>query len=155
MRIKKLFTAEQAYIDYAWSFINLGSQIWRDEDLPKLKPFFDISKSTTRFEPWSDEAKTSFDFYQKCLQEYAGDLFDIRDAIKQFSSYELLEFFQIQLSDPDGFLQLQNLKILDSANISFPFVFVGWIECGFDRTGKLKICFSEFVTEKDFQLETK
>lgn len=172
MRIKKLFKTEKEYLDYAWSIINFNEdKIWREEDLPKLQPFFDFSERH-RGDSYkmNDEERESFNFYKKCHEEYAEELFEIRDSIKQFEQSELIEFFfleEIGMNcydydedgneiDEDGNIMppwgRESLKLHPDLKeeMMFPLVFVGWIDCGFDRGGNSRVMFSEFVTLKDY-----
>ena len=172
MRIKKLFKTESEYLDYAWSFINFDkNKIWREEDLPKLKPFFDFTdEHCGESYEFNDEEKESFLYYKKCSKEYANELFEIRDSIDGFSVDELAEFFLMQHidmnccdTDEDGNdidedgniippLSRETLKISEDwkDEMTFPLVFVGVIDCGFDRLGSVRMAFSDFVSLKDY-----
>lgn len=172
MRIKKLFKTESEYLNYAWSFINFDeNKIWREEDLPKLKPFFDFTDiHRGNSHKLNDEEKQSFDYWQKCKQEYADELSEIRDSIHGFTVDELAEFFLLQYidmncydTDEDGNdidedgniippLSRETLKISEDwkDEMTFPLVFVGMISSGFDRYGAVRMAFSEFVSLKEF-----
>lgn len=172
MRIKKLFKTESEYLDYAWSFINFDkNKIWREEDLPKLKPFFDFTdEHCGESYEFNDEEKESFLYYKKCSKEYANELFEIRDSIDGFSVDELAEFFLMQHidmnccdTDEDGNdidedgnimppLSRETLKISEDwkDEMTFPLVFVGVIDSGFDRLGGVRMAFSDFVSLKDY-----
>lgn len=165
MQIKKLFLNEREYLDYAWSIINFDSQrIWREEDLPRLRPYFDYCNHD-RSDKVSKDVKDSAIFYKKCYEEYAKNLLDIRDSIMGFSREELFEFFFLEApvtdcyEDKDGNEVDENgeiippisreiLKISDAykQEMVFPLTFVGWIESDRDRFGKSRVSFSEFVT---------
>jgi hypothetical protein len=163
-------------LDYAWSFINLDeNKIWREEDLPKLQPYFDMSnnrpdKSKLSENDWAI-LKESMNHYDKCKEEYAGELFEIRDSIAQFSTDKLAEFFFLEPIamycydydedgneiDEDGNiippLSRETIKIAEDwkEEMTFPLYFVGWIDSGFDRFGSVRMSFSEFVTLKEFK----
>ncbi len=176
MRIKKLFKTESEYLDYAWSFLNFDeNKIWREEDLPKLQPYFDMSnnrpdKSKLSETEWA-VLKESMNHYDKCKEEYADELFEIRDSISQFDIRELAEFFFLEPIetdcwdydedgneiDEDGNIipptTRESIKISEEwkHEMIFPLYFVGHINCDSDRLGKFRIGFSEFVTLKDFE----
>jgi hypothetical protein len=165
MRIKKLFKTESEYLDYAWSFINFDeNKIWREEDLPKLQPFFDFTENHRGdFYELNTEERESFEYYTKC-KEYADELFEIRDSISGVRINELIEFFLLQHidmncydADEDGNiippLSRETLKISEARKeeMNFPLVFVGWIDSGWVRGSKnYHIVFSDFVSLKDY-----
>lgn len=172
MRIKKLFKTESEYLDYAWSFLNfVENKIWREEDLPKLKPYFDFEKRHRgESHTLNEEEKESFDYYNKCYKEYAKDLFEIRNSIQGFPQDELAEFFLLEPIemecydydedgneiDEDGNIMpptsRETIKIAEDwkESMTFPLIFVGWIDSGFDRFGSVRMSFSEFVSLKEF-----
>jgi hypothetical protein len=172
MRIKKLFKTEQEYLDYAWSFINLDeNKIWREEDLPKLKPFFAFeNKHRGDSYKLNEEEKESFDYYNKCYEEYAKEIFRVRDSIRGFNIDDLVEFFLLQHIDMNCYdydkdgneideegniippLGREALKISEDwkEEMTFPLVFVGWIDSGFDRMGSVRMSFSDFVSLNEY-----
>ena len=176
MRIKKLFKTESEYLDYAWSFINFDEKkIWREEDLPKLQPYFDMYKNRPDKSKLSENEwaalKESMNHYDRCKEEYADELFEIRDSISQFDIDELSEFFFLEPIetdcwdydedgneiDEDGNIipptTRESIKISEEwkDEIIFPLYFVGHINSDSDRLGKIRLCYSEFVTLKDFE----
>lgn len=169
MRIKKLFKTESEYLDYAWSFINFDeNKIWREEDLPKLQPYFDMYKNRPDKSKLSENEwaalKESMNHYDRCKEEYADELFEIRDSISQFGIRELAEFFFLEPIetdcwdyDEDGNIipptTRESIKISEEwkDEIIFPLYFVGWIDSSWDRFGDLKVMFSEFVSLKEFK----
>jgi hypothetical protein len=177
MRIKKLFKTESEYLDYAWSFLNFDeNKVWREEDLPKLQPFFDFDKIRHKIETedgsfkkyWTPEIDAGYKHYQKCKQEYADALFEIRDSIAQFSTDKLAEFFLLEsiamdCYDEDGneidedgniipALSRETIKIAEDwkEEMTFPLYFVGWIDSSWDRFN-VAVAFSEFVSLKEFE----
>jgi len=181
MRIKKLFKTESEFLDYAWSFINFDeNKIWREEDLPKLQPYFDMynnrpDKSKLSENEWA-ALKESMNHYDRCKEEYADELFEIRDSIAQFTTYELAEFFLLEPIDDNGGWSScsgydddgneldeddniippttrESIKISEEwkHEMIFPLYFVGHINCDSDRLGKFRIGYSEFLTLKDFE----
>lgn len=176
MRIKKLFKTESEYLDYAWSFMSFDeNKIWREEDIPKLQPYFDTSNSRPDKSKLSENEwatlKESMNHYLKCKEEYADELFEIRDSISQFSMSELANFFLLEPIetdcwdydedgneiDEDGNIMpptsRETIKISDDwkEEMTFPLMFVGWIDSDFDRFGKTRMAYSEFVTLKEFE----
>jgi len=173
MRIKKLFKTESEFLDYAWSFINLDeNKIWREEDRPKLQPFFDFEeKNRGNSHKFNEEEKESFRYYNKCYEEYAKSLFEIRDSIAQFSTEKLAEFFFLEPIDMNCYdydedgneldrdgniippLSRETIKITEDwkEEMTFPLYFVGWIDSSWDRFGNVGMAFSEFVSLKEFE----
>ena len=173
MRIKKLFKTESEFLDYAWSFINFDeNKIWREEDLPKLQPYFDFEKEHRgNSHQLNEEEKESFKYYNKCYEEYAKELFLMRDSIHGFPTEQLAEFFLLEPIamdcydydedgneiDEDGNimppLSRETIKIAEDwkEEMTFPLIFVGWIDSGFDRFGNVRMSFSEFVSLGEFE----
>jgi hypothetical protein len=176
MRIKKLFKTESEYLDYAWSFINFDeNKIWREEDLPKLQFYFDMNRDRPDISKLSEiewaTLKESVAHYDKCKEEYAGELFEIRDSISIFSTNQLAEFFLLESidmdccdADEDGNeldkdgniippLSRETIKITEDwkEEMTFPLYFVGWIDSSRDRYGSVRMAFSEFVSLKEFE----
>jgi hypothetical protein len=173
MRIKKLFKTESEYLDYAWSFLNFDeNKVWREEDLPKLQPFFDFEeKHRGNSHQFNGEEKESYKYYNKCYEEYAKELFLMRDSISGFPPDQLAEFFllePIEMNcydyDEDGNeidrdgniippLSRETIKIAEDwkEEMTFPLYFVGWIHSSWDRFGDVRMSFSEFVSLKEFE----
>ena len=176
MRIKKLFKTESEYLDYAWSFMSFDeNKVWREEDLPKLQPYFNLrrdrpDKSKLSENEWA-ALRESMNHYDKCKKEYADELFEIRDSIAQFAIDKLAEFFFLEPIamdcydydedgneiDEDGNIMpptsRETIKIAEDwkEEITFPLYFVGWIDSGCDRYGKVRMAFSDFVSLKEFE----
>ena len=179
MRIKKLFKTESEYLDYAWSFINFDeNKIWREEDEKIMKPFFDFNKIRHKVQDeegafkkyWTPEIDAGFKHWEKCKEEYADALFRMRDSIRGFPLEDFVEFFLLQHidmncydTDEDGNdldedgnimppLSRETLKISEDwkDEMTFPLVFVGLIDSGFDRFGNVRMAFSDFVSLKDY-----
>jgi hypothetical protein len=173
MRIKKLFKTESEYLDYAWSFMSFDeNKIWREEDLPKLQPYFDFEeKHCGNSHKLNKKEKESFDYCQKCKHEYADVLFEIRDSIRGFPIDQLAEFFLLEHiemdcydTDEDGNdidedgniippISRETIKISSDwkEEMTFPLYFVGWIDSSWDRFGDVRMSFSEFVSLKEFK----
>lgn len=179
MRIKKLFKTESEYLDYAWSFMSFDeNKIWREEDEKIMKPFFDFDKIRHKVQDeegsfkkyWTPEIDAGFKHWQKCKEEYADKLFEIRDSISQFNIGELAAFFLLEPIemdcwdydedgneiDEDGNIMpptsRETIKIASDwkEEMTFPLYFVGWVDSDCDRFGKCRVSFSEFVSLKDY-----
>jgi hypothetical protein len=156
MIIKKLFQSEQEFLNYAWSWIGPDHQkIWRDEDVPLLEPFFAATKNGNHNVEWTDEIKASFDHYEKCKLEYADDRIDKRDACQNIDIDYLLDFFFLEEIDAEIDLDISNLKIAEEhkTKMSFPMIFVGFIDSTFDRSGSSGYCLSDYVCLSEFSSE--
>ena len=177
MHIKKLFKTEEEYLDYAWLFMSFDeNKIWKEEDLPKLQLFFDVREydipaSDNMSEKDLTAFRESMAHYHKCSEEYANELFEIRDAIRQFSINKLAEFFLLEKIEMDCYdsdengndldeegniippISRETIKIADDwkEKVIFPLIFVGYIHSGFDRFGKSAVAMSDFVSLKDFE----
>jgi hypothetical protein len=155
------------------------NKIWREEDEKIMQPFFDFDKIRHKIETedgsfkkyWTPEIDAGYKHYQKCEQEYADALFEIRDSIHGFSPDQLAEFFllePIEMNcydydedgndiDEDGNiippLSRETIKIAEDwkEEMTFPLYFVGWIDSGFDRLGSVRMSFSDFVSLKEFE----
>jgi hypothetical protein len=175
MRIKKLFKTESEYLDYAWSFINFDeNKIWHEKDIPKLQFYFDMNRDRPDISKLSEiewaTLKESVAHYDKCKEEYASELFEIRDSIHGFPTEQLVEFFLLEPidmncydTDDDGNeldedgniippLSRETIKISEAwkEDMTFPLYFVGWINSSRDRYGSVLMAFSEFVSLKEF-----
>lgn len=166
MTIKKLFKTESEFLDYAWSFISFDeNEIWREEDLTILQPFFDYRDGLM-----SPEVKRGFDLWIKRRDEYADELFNIRDALSNHDRYDLYNFFFLKeprkdcwdynengedIDEEGNVLEndetRENLKFISDIDIQFPLIFIGWVDSGFTRAGEEKVMFSDWVSLDDFE----
>jgi hypothetical protein len=159
MYIKQLIKSEQEYWDYVWQLIdwsnNPNRSLWRDEDLPKLKPFFDVQHKHYEIE-WAEEVKESFDFYQKCSAEYGEKNRELRDAVSRISQDDILEAFGYEIpeyNDENDYTKDKPLPLDKDFDATFPFIVVGDIYCGWDRSGDVTVLSLNRVSLKDFQGE--
>lgn len=154
MFIKQLIKNEQEYWEFVWPFIDWSNDpnrsLWREEDLPKLKPFFDMQN---RHEEWTQEVKESFDFYKKCSEEYGDKNKELRDAVSRISADDLLEAFGYELPEYDDEEDYYTTKppFDKDFDATFPFVVIGDIHCGWDRAGDITILSVYMVSLKDFE----
>lgn len=155
MEIHKKINSKKEYIEYFQYLIakKNSTQIWRDEDLPLLQPFFDASIYKEK-NSWSEEVKLSFDHYQKCREEYANELFDIRDSLDQIDECSLADAFGFNIveidEDDDGLVPIIEYEYVLDTNHEYPLIITGYIDSGYDRMGKSSVCIIRFVYLKDF-----
>ena len=163
MVFKKLFRTRDEYFDYVWKFIAVADgNIWKDEDHPHLQLFFNNQHTS---EDWTPEIKASYDYYTKCYESYAWELFTIRDAKRLFNEAEVYKFFNISYNteadydeegnyiDPDGNIILEDTRenmAFEDEDFIFPIVFVGWMESSWDKAGDGRVMFSQIVSLADF-----
>lgn len=94
MTIKELIKDEAAHLDYVWSLMD-RPDIWKEEDLPKLEPFFQYWNGD-RKRPMTLEESESCDFYDKCNKEYSDRRSEINSALSSFEMEEIAEFFGLE-----------------------------------------------------------
>ncbi len=154
MYIKQLIKNEDQYWNFVWPFvewsIDSNRSLWRAEDYPKLKPFFDIQNH--RSGDWTPEVRASFDFYEKCRKEYGDKNKEMRDAVRQFSPDDVLDGFGYHppLDEEEELSKDKRLSLNEDFGAKFPFVIIGEISCGFDRLGDIKIFAVHVVNLEDF-----
>ncbi len=167
MYIKKLIRDEKEYWEFVYPFVfwsdNNTHSLWREEDLPKLRPFFDAqSQSRGKGIAWSEEIQKSFDFYKECHENYGKHNAEIRDATSQIGCYDILEAFgydslpDIEYDDESTsapeYSEAVNPSLLEDFDSTFPFIVIGDINSGFDRMGKTSSCFIYRVSLDEFRL---
>lgn len=151
MRIEKYFRTKEEYIKYVFDLVttDCNASLWREEDLPKLQPFFEACQSGKydNFEKYThDQVMESMEFYQKCLKEYANEKKDIQDSIKGFSTDEFLCRFFVYWDESDADeWRIEDLKTCEW--LEFPLYAIGDIESGFDRSGDVKYFAVELIPE--------
>lgn len=152
MYIKQLINNKEEYWEFVRPFIewanNPNKSLWREEDYPKLKPFFDVQNIVNVHQEWTDEVKESFDFYQKCSAEYADKNKELRDSVSKATVEDILEAFGYEIPDEEEDWTLAP-KI--DENFTFPFVVTGDINCGWDRSGTFQVLAIYHVFLKDFK----
>jgi hypothetical protein len=172
MRIKQLINSEQELIDYAWRFISWkieDKQVWKDEDLPILQPFFERQAKGGDYK-FTEEEGRGFDRWQLARKEYADEEFEIRDACQQIDIGNLCDAFFLKQLDMECWdyndngdeideqgnivppLSKNSLEIDEDwkKELTFPLVMVGSISSDFDRMGPVAILSIDFVELKDF-----
>ena len=159
MYIKQLIKDKEHYWEFVWPFINWANNpnrsLWREEDYPKLKPFFDMQN---RNEEWPQEVKESFDFYQKCREEYGEKNTELRDAVSKFSAESILEAFGYKIPEynddnEEEYNKDEPLSLDEDFDATFPFVVIGDISCEWDRCGDFNILSLHMVSLKDFKVD--
>jgi hypothetical protein len=122
--------------------------VWREEDRPILETFFNWSISKNY--PMPEDVKPSFDHWIKCREEYANDLFDIRDSLIHVDEYSLAEAFGFEpIESEDNEIEHYELQ----TNHTYPLIITGFIDSGWDRGGNSSVCIVRFVYLKDFEEE--
>lgn len=172
MRIKKLIKSEQELIDYAWRFISWkleDKQVWKDEDLPVLQPFFDKQQISGDFK-FTEEQKRGFDRFVLARKEYANEEFEIRDGVEQMDIGILCESFFLkplsldcwdyndkgeEIDEQGNVVEPLSKKSLEidedwKKDLTFPLVLVGNISSDYDRLGPVAMLSIDFVELKDF-----
>jgi hypothetical protein len=155
MYIKQLIKDKGQYWNFVWQFVewatNPDRSLWRDEDYPKLQPFFAAQQRGTSIQ-WTEEVQKSFDFYDKCRKEYGDDNATIRDAMRQFSPDDVLEGFGFEINmDDEEYEKDIPLELHKDFEATFPFIVIGEISSEFDRLGKIRTLAINFVSKKDFE----
>lgn len=159
-----LLTSELDRWKLAYSYIKIkcgDDSIWREEDLPKLEPFFRYSeqfRGGKNNRPMTQEEKESFDYYEKCNKEYSDELTEKRDSIDYIDLYTLIKSFGYEYpqdEDSEGneieveFSEDIPLKSL--FELTYPCICVNWIKSDYDRIGKNAICAIDYVELKEFE----
>jgi hypothetical protein len=173
---KVLFKSKEEHWAWAWTqYISLygkinedgdweESSIWEEEDLPKLKPFFDWDKDRDRnlVTNMPPEVKESFDYYMT-VQEAAGDKRDRKDLCGEIEQTKLVEIlgFEPFPEDEDNDCihdhrySIDNVpEISDYYEISYPCVMVYHLETVWDRIGTSVLAFVEFVSLEEFSTKS-
>jgi len=148
MEIHKKINSELEYFEYFQYLLKQknNEDVWRKEDRPILEPFFDwnIMKNP----PMPEDVKPSYDHWVKCREEYANDLFEIRDSLMHIDEYSLAEAFGFEpIESEDDEIEDYKLEIKHT----YPFIVTGFIDSGWDRGGKSSACIIRFVYLKDFE----
>lgn len=153
MFLKQLINNRQEYWEYVLPFIewsnNPNRSLWREEDLPKLKPFFDNQRNSN----WTQEVKESFDFYQQCCAAYGDKNKELRDAVSRIDASSILEAFGYEIPDyeeDEEYAVNKPLPLAKDFDATFPFIVTGDIHCGWDRSGDIAILSVYRVSLKDF-----
>lgn len=163
MNFHQLFHTPQQYWDFVYLFVRHDiDEVWRQEDRPKLKAFFDYSETSQyKNRKMTDEEVNSFRYYEECRKEYADKLFEIRDAVMHFNQFNILKNFGFDdfVDDDDdgtGF-SFSKDKIPDFADwfkekVSFPFILVGAIDSDFERGAASGGMFIDMVSLSEFNV---
>lgn len=165
MNIKRRFDTKEEYLDFVWNLINFDpDNIWKEEDLPKLQPFFDAQNKYGQNIIWDEKVKEGYEHYIKC-REYADELFEIRDSLQYIPNERLIEALNLKPIncdcwdydedgneiDEDGNIMpaftKESLEFEDLVEpMEFPLVFILWAESSgpFSHT-KDCVLFSQYV----------
>lgn len=150
MEIHKKINSKEEYIEYFKYLLTRKNieDVWKDEDRPILEPFFNWSISKNY--PMPEEVKPSFDHWVKCREEYANDLFEIRDSLMHIDEYTLAEAFGFEpIENEEEEIEDYELDIKHT----YPLIVTGFIDSSWDRGGKSSACIIRFVYLSDFNEE--
>ena len=163
MDIHKKFSCIQEYTDFVTELLNWtnsNKSLWKEEDLPKLKPFFDFSRNKQTNKNysgiWTDTIQDSFEYYNKCSELYGQKNAEMRDSLSRININDLISafYFKHKYSDEEcednEDLLNNNEIVLDDFPYSFPLIVTGVIESGFDRIGDLSMLMIRFVSLSEF-----
>lgn len=152
-----LLTSESDRWKLAYSYIKIkcgNFSLWREEDLPKLEPFFKYSDECGgHFRPMTQEEKDSFAYYEKCDKEYADALCEKRDAVDYIDISTLIKAFGYEMpsdEDENGVEFDEDIPLKSTMNLTYPCICVNWLESCMDRMGKSAICAIDYVELKEF-----
>lgn len=143
MYIHQLIQNKEEYWKLAWPLIDWAGDcrrsLWREEDYPKLMPFFNEQAKMHSGMAWTPAVIESFDFYKKCCEEYGDARKELRDAVSQFTPEDIIDAFGFNLpEDEDEYGEHLPLTLADDFDTAFPFIVVGDVDSGFDRLGKIR-----------------
>jgi len=168
---KKLFKSKEEHWAWVWkNYISLygkiddegrweESSIWEDEDLPKLRAFFDWSKDRdNKGTEMPQEVKDSFDYYM-LVHEPAGNKRDRKDVcseITQTNLVEILGFSPYEEDSDDEYIHDRRYsadtmpELNEEYEISYPCIMVYHLEVSWDRVGTAVLAFVNFVSLVEF-----
>lgn len=154
MNIKKLISNDQDLLSLfksltAW--MDTDKSLWKKEDYPKLKPYFDYSLNPDR--AMTKEESESFEFYKKCDAEYGELNSTIRNNLRSINEYDLAGCMGISIVEPDE--DLENWDDLPSDYVvektSYPYILIMEIVSSYDRSGDFVFSLAEKVYLSDFE----
>ncbi len=143
-----------------WKYLQFKTdlgKIWRDEDLPLIKPFLDFRGSA---EETTKEVQDSVKHYKKCWKEYAEELDEISRSVDHFTEEQILETVGYEheedIFEDDNDCYCKNpvtatqKPTKDLLNLEYPVIAVVWIDSDCDRMGKFGHCCVDFIEKKEF-----
>lgn len=158
-----LSEADRWKLAYSYIRFKCGEdEIWREEDLPKLSPFFKYSKECRgdNFRPMTTEEQESFRYYDRCESMYADANATKRDAVLNISFDSLVRAFgyKIPSDEDDNGDEIdtefgEDTPLESSLTLTYPCVCVTWIESCYDRTSGA-VCGVDYVQLTEFKLES-
>jgi hypothetical protein len=159
MEIKQLFVDAAAYQRWFQTLLDAGPNvsIWREEDRPKLEPFFRWNYRINQpLKPgestkMTDEEAASFDHYKLCEAEYGAAATERRDALRQFSFEDLCDIFGFELVDPDND-NSDAIQLATPFPYEFPLIVVGHIDSDYFRGSSDKIAAISMFSLSEFNL---
>ena len=154
MDIHKKFSCIQEYTEFItelFSWVdNYDKSLWKEDDLPKLKPWFEYSN--TKQGVWTNDIQNSFEYYKECLELYGHKNVDMRNSLSQIRIEQLMDCFYFRYVDEED---IDNIDVvLDNFPYSFPVIVTGIIESGYDRFGDISLLCIRFVSLSEFTVNT-
>lgn len=129
---------------------NPSKSLWKEEDYPKLKPYFDFSVLSGR--EMNKEEVEAFKFWVKCHEEYGERNSEIRNNLRHFSEHDLADAMGIDVIEPSeddpDWDDLPNTYSVKSDE--YPYVLVMDIVSSWDRGGDFCFMTSDKVYLKEF-----
>jgi hypothetical protein len=156
MRIHQRFDSEKEYVEFFNTLIEIKSrdEAWREEDLPKLQPFFEYDgrNQNANSKRMTKEETESFDFYMKCRKDYADTEFSVKGDLENFSNEDLAEWFGFNyVCNEDTGEELYTY----GGEFQFPFIVFVLFECDRDRMGHVTSFIIDFIEKKEFESDYK
>ena len=112
--------------------------IWKEEDLPKLAPFFKYQNAEISNQEFP---RDSYEFYNKCWKEYAGKNAALSDDLYNVPEEELILSFGYKRDDDGAFHNNKNLTFPVIAVMNIKSATRGWV------------CNVDYVELKEFKLK--
>ena len=157
----KLLHNEQERWKYFWSFLRhqlSEDSVWKPEDRPLLEPYFKYSRlgGLPDHRMMNNEEFKSFTYWKKCRKEYADELFEVRDSLRNIHTDDLVKAFGYEIpigedNEDDDYDFKKSLK--SAIELNYPAICVNWIESGYNRGSKEAICAVDYVELKEFELK--
>jgi len=153
MEIKQLFVDADSYQRWVQSLLDVSpnDSLWREEDVPKLEPFFCYQARRSPRGKMNDEESASFEHYRKCYAEYGHKAAELRDSLRQFSFEDIIDIFGFELTDPDNDY-CDEIKLYAGFPYEFPFIVTGYIDSGYSRGAEDKMAAISIISLSEFNL---
>jgi hypothetical protein len=152
-----------------WKYIQAklrGDNVWKEEDLKKIQPFFDWHDSKlTNNRAMTQIESEAYDYYQDVFHSYALELFELRDLVEDFSLEDIFRIFSYKWDenyfyDKNGFFDIDdnqkepiNEKSVFTSliEIHYPCVAVVYLGGTYDRLDETSIVVVDYVELREFE----